>query len=320
MEDASGVDLDWFWRGWFYTSDHVDISIENVRLYQINTNNPDVEKELLRKQENARPRTLSQQRNENLPKRIDQYPSLRDFYNDYDQFKVSDLERQDYQAFVATLNETEKAIINAGYYFYVVDLKNIGGLVMPVILKVEYMDGTSEEIRVPAEIWRYDNSDVSKLIITRKEAKAIVLDPNLETADANLGNNFFPRRIVPTRFQVFKSGQRSAIQSVPNQLRTPPTNPNASLTGKWNIAIDAGGQMMSFTMNLTQIENTVTGTIESPQGVFQISSGSYKGGVLTLKTTAPVALTFVGQVDGNSMSGNVTAPQGTTTFSGSKTP
>src|SRR5918997_500837 len=73
MEDASGVDLDWFWRGWFYSTDHVDISIENVRLFQVNTNNPEIEKALQRKQANSEPRTLSQQRNEALPKRIDQY-------------------------------------------------------------------------------------------------------------------------------------------------------------------------------------------------------------------------------------------------------
>ncbi len=209
MEDASGTDLDWFFRGWFYTTDHVDISIENVRLFQVNTQNPEVEKELLRKQENARPRTLSQQRNEALPKRIDQYPSLRDFYNDFDRFKVSDLERNEYQKFIGGLSEAEKQLVSGNNYFYVVDLKNIGGLVMPLIFKVEYMDGTSEEIRVPAEIWRFNNTEISKLIVTRKEVKAIVLDPNLEMADADLNNNFFPRRVVPSRFQVFKQGQQN---------------------------------------------------------------------------------------------------------------
>ncbi len=321
MEDASGVDLDWFWRGWFYTTDHVDVSIENVRLYQINTQNPDVEKELQRRAENERPRTLSQQRNESLPKRIDQYPSLRDFYNDNDQFRITDVERKDYQNFVASLDDVEKSIINGGYYFYTVDLKNVGGLVMPLIFKVEYMDGTSEEIRVPVEIWRYDNFNVSKLIVAKREVKAIVLDPHLETADADLNNNFFPRRVIPTRFQVFKSGQRGNVQPVSNQPQTPQlTNPNASLTGRWNISVDAGGQIMALTLNLTLLENTVTGTIESPQGTMQISSGSFQNSVLSLKTTSPVALTFVGEVRGNTMTGNVTAPQGTTTFSGSKTP
>jgi hypothetical protein len=158
-----------------------------------------------------------QERNENLPKRIDQYPSLRDFYNDYDQYRVTDIERKDYQTFLGSLTEKERGFLSGNYYFYVVDLKNVGGLVMPLIFKVEYMDGSSEQIRVPAEIWRYNNFDVSKLIVTRKEAKAIVLDPNLETADTDLSNNFFPRRTVPTRFQVFKSGQQGNSQ--PNLMQ-----------------------------------------------------------------------------------------------------
>jgi hypothetical protein len=321
MEDASAIDLDWFWRGWFYTTDHVDISIENVRLFQIGTQNPDVEKELQRKRANAEPKTLSEQRNENLPKRIEQYPSLRDFYNDFDQYKVTDAERQNYQAFLSTLDDVEKAILNSGNYFYIVDLKNIGGLVMPLIFKVEYVDGTSEEIRIPAEIWRYDNFNVSKLIITKKEAKAIVLDPNLETADADLSNNFFPRRTVPTRFQVFKSGQRSSVQPVPNQARPPqPFNTNVNLTGRWNIGIDAGGETIAVVMNLIQNGDSVTGMIESPQGAMPISSGTVKDGVVTIKTATPFEITMVGQLSGNSMTGNVTSPQGTTTFSGSKVP
>jgi hypothetical protein len=219
MEDASGVDLDWFWRGWFYTTDHVDMSIENVRLFQINTQNPEVEKDILRRQANELPRTLSQQRNESIPKRIDQYSSLRDFYNDYDQFKVTERDQQAYQQFLSTLNEKERTLLNGNYFFYIVDVKNVGGLVMPLIFRVEYVDGTKEDIRIPAEIWRYNNFDVSKLIVTRKEAKAIVLDPNLETADADMTNNFFPRRTVPTRFQVFKQGQQNPAPNPMQQQR-----------------------------------------------------------------------------------------------------
>lgn len=209
MEDASGVDLDWFWRGWFYTTDHVDIAIENVRLFQLSSQNPEVEKELQRKQANNAPVTLSQQRNANIPKRIDEYPSLKDFYNDYDRFKSTDQERAEYQTFLGTLSDREKQILNAGYYFYILDLKNVGGLVMPVIFRVEYVDGSTEEIRIPAEIWRYNNFDVSKMITTKKEVKAFVLDPNLETADTDLANNFFPRRTVPTRFELYKNSRNN---------------------------------------------------------------------------------------------------------------
>jgi hypothetical protein len=205
MEDAAGQDLDWFWRGWFYTTDHVDLGITNVRVFQPNSRNPEVEKGILQKQAEQRLRTMSQQRNEALPKRVDEFPSLRDMYNDQKPYEVTEKDRADYQTFLATLSDDEKRLLESGYYLYVVDVKNIGGLVMPLIFKVEFVDGTTEDIRVPAEIWRYNNFDVSKLIVTKKEARSIVLDPYLETADTDLSNNAFPRRPASTRFPVYKT-------------------------------------------------------------------------------------------------------------------
>lgn len=222
MEDASGVDLDWFWRGWFYTTDHVDLSIEKVRLYKLDTRDPDIEKLEKQKERNAKPETLSQKRNAPLPKRIDQYPSLRDFYNDYDELKVTDKDRTEFQEYLSTLTEEEKTLLTSGFNFYVVDVKNIGGLVMPIILQVEYMDGTKEEIRIPVEIWRFDNFNVSKLIVTKKEIKSIALDPHLELADVEMENNFFPRRPVKSKFQMFKDAGKTPnpmqkIERKPNQ-------------------------------------------------------------------------------------------------------
>jgi predicted secreted protein len=207
MEDASGVDLDWFWRGWFYTTDHVDISIENVRLFTLDTMNPDVEKPARKKEREAQPETLADQRNKPLPKRADEIPTLRDFYNAYDPLDVTEADRQAYQNFLKGLSDREKEILNSGVNFYLVDLKNIGGLVMPVIFEIAYADGTKEELRIPAEIWRYNNSNVSKLIMTKKEIASITLDPHLETADADLVNNMFPRRPIKSRFQTFKDQQ-----------------------------------------------------------------------------------------------------------------
>lgn len=105
--------------------------------------------------------------------------------------------------------------------FYVVDLKNVGALVMPVILAIEYTDGTKEEMRIPAEIWRRNNLAVTKLIVTPKEIKAIALDPHLETADTDLTNNHWPPKPVKSRFQIFKQ------QQMPNPMqqelkKTPP--------------------------------------------------------------------------------------------------
>src|SRR5215212_2770102 len=166
MEDASGVDLDWFWRGWFYTTDHVDIAIERVRLFTTDTLDPDVEKARRREERAARPTTLSDERNKAIPKRVDEFPTLKDFYNAYDELVVTERDREEYQKFLANLSEAERKLLQEGLNFYVVDLRNNGGLVMPVILEIVYSDGTKEEMRLPAEIWRYNNAEVSKMIVT----------------------------------------------------------------------------------------------------------------------------------------------------------
>ncbi|MGH9944171.1 MAG: M1 family metallopeptidase [Pyrinomonadaceae bacterium] len=232
MEDASGVDLDWFWRGWFYSTDHTDISLERVRLFALDTLNPETDKAALRRERDQQPVTLSQRRNKSLPKRVDQFPSLRDFYNEYDELVVTPQEREAYQRFAATLTDRERELLQSGLNFYIVDLKNVGGLVMPVILEIEYADGTKEEMRIPAEIWRYDNSNASKLIMTKKEVRSITLDPHLETADVDLANNSFPRRPVKSRFQLFKERpQPNPMQQLERKpVQTPATAPAATAT------------------------------------------------------------------------------------------
>jgi aminopeptidase N len=225
MEDASGVDLDWFWRGWFYTTDHTDISIEGVRLYRLDTLNPETEKQVRRQERTAEPQTLSQERNKSLTKRVDQFPTLKDFYNSYDELVVTERDREAYQKFLSTLSDGEKALLQSGINFYVVELKNVGGLVMPVILQIDYADGTKEELRIPAEIWRYNNSEISKMIPTKKEIASISLDPHLETADADMSNNSFPRRPVKSRFQLFKEKtQPNSMQNL--ERKTKPETPN----------------------------------------------------------------------------------------------
>lgn len=219
IEDASGVDLDWFWRGWFFTIDHTDISIESVRLFSVSTGDPEREKARLRREQAAEPETLARQRNKVTPKLVDQNPSLKDFYNTYDPLVVTEQDRQEYRKLLATLTPHEKELLQTGLNLYVVDLKNLGGLVMPVILELTYADGAKEELRIPAEIWRYNDKNVSKLIATTKEIASITLDPHLETADADLANNSFPRR--PIR-----------LQSQPFKPAPPPPNPMQQLERK----------------------------------------------------------------------------------------
>lgn len=206
MEDASGVDLDWFWRGWFYTTDHVDLAIADVRQFNINTRNPDVEKELQRKTRNARPVSNSEERNKELIKRVDRYNELKDFYNDYDALDITSDDRRTYERFFDGLSDEDKDMLADKRSFYLVTVENLGGLVMPIIIDAELEDGTIQHVRIPAEIWRKNNEKVTKMIVTPQPVKSFTLDPRLETADVDLSNNHFPPQIIKSRFELFNGG------------------------------------------------------------------------------------------------------------------
>ena len=176
MEDASAVDLDWFWRGWFYTSDHCDVAMTGVKEFKVNFNTPS---------EEATKKSVSK----SISKQAEagQFdPILQSIARAEDPAKAYELVKNN-------ITDTRRDKLNEGNYFYQVDLKMIGGLVMPVIFKLEYADGTSEEVRIPAEIWKMQNErlteTVSKVLITNKAVSKIVLDPNLETADTDVSNN-----------------------------------------------------------------------------------------------------------------------------------
>lgn len=226
MEDASGTDLDWFWRGWFYTNEHVDISLEKLTHYTIDTRNPEIEKPLSKKAKEEEPVTLSAQRNKALRKRTDDFPELLDFYNKWDEFAPLPSEKKAFETYVKGLEEDERKLLDPTMNFYAVDLKNIGGVLMPVILEVEFSDGTKEEMRIPAEIWRRQSSSVTKLIPTRKEIRSITLDPHLETADADLSNNHWPRKPVKSKFQLFKE-ERDNKRNPMNEGKSDAASPSS---------------------------------------------------------------------------------------------
>ncbi len=205
MEDASGVDLDWFWRGWFYTTDHVDISIDEVKWMQPSTQDPEIENALARARREAAPKYIGDQRFEEMESLVERDTTMRDFYNSYDPLDVTILDKKEYEEYLSTLTQEEKDFLNAGYNFYSINFSNIGGLVMPIILEFKFTDGTSEIVRTPVEIWRQTNDKVSKVFYFKKEVEQIVLDPLLETADTDRNNNYWPPQVEPTRFEVFKS-------------------------------------------------------------------------------------------------------------------
>lgn len=206
MEDASGVDLDWFWRGWFYSVDHVDVSVDEVQWLQLDSRNPAVEKPKRKKEMDELPQTLTKERNAPLPKRVDRFPELKDFYDSYDEATALPGEKKKFAALLKDLKEAEidPALLLTPHNFYVIKFSNVGGLLTPVILKIEYTDGSSEELTLPAEIWRFNSEKASKLLLTRKELKSVVFDPRQELVDCDVENNFWPRRPVKSRFQLYK--------------------------------------------------------------------------------------------------------------------
>ena len=210
LEDASSVDLDWFWRGWFFTNDHCDLALKDVKWYQIDSKNPDVELAAKKEIDENAARNISSIRNEQeIEKTYDEIdPSIRDFYSKYDPYKSTILDKEDYDKYISALSEKEKSMVNSGYNYYEITFENLGGLTMPLILQFEYVDGTTEVQRIPAEIWKTEHKEVKKVFTTEKEVKRIVLDPFLETADTDTYNNHFPREKELNRFEMFKNRNR----------------------------------------------------------------------------------------------------------------
>ena len=232
MEDASGTDLDWFWKGWFYTVDHVDVGIEGVKYFQINTQDPRIENPIARQQYEQEEKHISQMYNkEDIPETaIEADPALRDFYNSYDPFAIEQADVDAYQDFVSRLNEDELELLQSGMNFYEVTFENHGGLVTPLILEWTFEDGSTEIERIPAEIWRYNAGEVTKVFAKDKAVAQLRLDPYRETADTDETNNYFPERNVPTRFEIYKREMNARGTSGPNPMQKKKNN-NSSVGG-----------------------------------------------------------------------------------------
>ena len=221
MEDASAVDLDWFWRGWFYTNDHVDISLDKVNWFKINTGNPEIENTISKNQEENKKRYIGISRNKSsIKKTITEIDDQSiDFYTTYDPFKTNILDEEDYNKYIKNLDEDEKEILKSEKNYYELNFSNIGGLVMPIILEFTFVDLTTEVVRIPAEIWKKNSNQIKKVFILDKEIVKVQLDPFLETADVNLNNNSWPARNEPTRFQIYKGKDRNNENPMQRAIR-----------------------------------------------------------------------------------------------------
>ena len=212
MEDASGVDLDWFWRAWFYTTDHVDIAISGVRAYRLKHGDPDVDYPLDR-EENARdyPEPVSVERNRatGIVPRESRYEELQDLYSNRDRFTVTNKDRNDASSGYEKLEPWEQRAfdraIEEDSLFYFVDFANLGGVPTPLLLDIYYEDGSHRSLEVPAEVWRRNSQAVTYRLIEDKAIAYIYLDEQHQTADAKYANNRFPQEIHQSRLAVYES-------------------------------------------------------------------------------------------------------------------
>lgn len=203
MEDASGVDLDWFWRGWYFTTDHVDLSIEDVKVF-IPVYDEATAKEAAEYLNSIKRDHIATIRDrEILINEIDIDTLLRDKYN-ITEAAPSEAMLKNIEALNTALSDEEKAMLEKGHLYYQISFRSHGGMIMPIILEFEFEDGTRSEVRIPAEIWLKNQREVKKVFITNKEVRNIILDPYIETADVNTSNNFWPRRTEKVYIEIFK--------------------------------------------------------------------------------------------------------------------
>jgi hypothetical protein len=192
MEDASAVDLDWFWRGWFYSTDNVDVSLDNVKWYKVRNEKTNVE---------SKDKTVTKG---DLAKGGKDEVKPTDFSKGPDYFTVIPTDNRFYGEFASRIDD--KAVVSKleNKNFYELTLVNKGGLVMPVIIEWTYKDGSKEIERIPAEIWRVNETKVTKVFAKDKEVVSVVLDPQKETADISIEDNAFPRVAQPSKFDELK--------------------------------------------------------------------------------------------------------------------
>jgi hypothetical protein len=229
MEDASGVDLDWFWRAWFYETGHVDVAISDVRAYRLKKNDPDIDFPLDRAEDaRDKPVPVSIERNKaaGIVPRESRYETLQDLYSDSDRFTVTNKDRNTAAKDFKKLEDWEQRVfkraIEEDAIFYFLDFDNLGGIPSPLLLTITYADDSSKELVLPAEIWRRNAEHVTYRLIDNKDIKSIEVDARHQTADTDYGNNRFPQTIRQSRLAAYKakSTTRNLMADLLVELKT----------------------------------------------------------------------------------------------------
>jgi len=191
LEDATATDLDWFFRGWFFTTDQVDMELSNVKWFKV------LEKDI--NIEDQHKKVQLKVEGEDMGK------ASKDFSNGPEDITMIPTPDQAYGGFLSRLDEAEIRKQLSGKNIYELTIKNVGGLVMPVTVEWHFTDGSTEIDRLPAEVWRLNEHVIQKTFIKDKEVKQVTLDPNFEFADINEENNTFPKVDAPSEFDQFKN-------------------------------------------------------------------------------------------------------------------
>ena len=209
MEDASAVDLDWFWRAWFYGTEHVDVAVTGVREVQLSSQDPDIEfpkRKLEDAAKFAEPLVQIRNREEGRKLYIKGRPELEDFYNEHDRYAVSNKDRNDYREFLDSLQEWERIALERALeednYIYFIEFANLGGMPTPLPLALTYEDGSVGSYDIPAEIWRRNSEQATKALVSGKRIVGVELDPRQQIADLNRANNRYPPRIDSSRLEL----------------------------------------------------------------------------------------------------------------------
>ncbi len=237
MEDASAVDLDWFWRGWFYSVDYVDVAVKDVRWYRMRNEQGDVEN---------KGRTVQQgeiSANE---------AGTMDFSDGPEPFSLIATAPRYYGEFQNRVDDEAIMQKMADKNYYEVTFANNGGLVTPLLLEFTFKDGTKSTEKIPAEIWRYNEQEVTKVFMFDKEVESINLDPEELTGDAELNDNMFPRVDKATKFDAFKAkADEAASANAEGSWKYTTDTPDGATGGVINISRDGDGYKGKITLEMT---------------------------------------------------------------------
>ena len=175
----------------------------------MDSGNPDIEKPLQKAERDSDPEWISRLNNSDIPFRSERFPELLDFYNSFDELDVTEEDRRGYESFLARLDAGDEDLLNRDWNFTVVRLRNYGGLVMPVPVRITYSSGKTEDQHLPAELWRTNPRVISRLLVTPEPVVKVEIDPYLEIADADRSNNAYPQEIDQKRFRIRPDSDRS---------------------------------------------------------------------------------------------------------------